>query len=64
MCAPHWRLVPQPIQNRVYKHYRAKDWTQWGKALDDARNAVAFVLDPAAARIPGAGVAAAEERPR
>ena len=46
MCAPHWRLVPRPIQDRVYRHYRAKDWTQWGHALDDARKAVSAALTP------------------
>jgi hypothetical protein len=52
MCAAHWRLVPKDVQNRVYKHYRAKDWANWGAALDDARVAVATALgDPIPTRL-------------
>ena len=44
MCPTHWRMVPKDVQDRVYKHYRAQNWGEWGRALDDARVAVATVL--------------------
>lgn len=44
MCAPHWRLVTKPVQDRVYRYYKAQDWANWGRALDDARVDVAKAI--------------------
>lgn len=49
MCAPHWSLVPGPIQKRVYAAYRpGQDITTasqaWHDAADEAKQAVRDAL--------------------
>jgi hypothetical protein len=56
MCPPHWRMVPEPLQRAVWKHYREgqedrKDPSAaWMKAADAAIEAVQRIEKERAAR--------------
>lgn len=36
MCRDHWRLVPQPLRDEVWRTHRAKDTAGWCVAAREA----------------------------
>lgn len=35
-CLRHWRMVPAPIQGRIYAHWNACQWLEHKQAIKDA----------------------------
>ncbi len=47
-CRKHWFMVPKPIRDRIWEHYRAgqeRDWNPSFAYLEAAREAVVAVAE-------------------
>ncbi len=39
-CLKHWKMVPKEIRDRIWKHFKDRDWLHLQEAHNEARAAV------------------------